>query len=95
MKGQIEKGGAGVYRLRWYRGRVNGKRVYGSETVRGTKRQAEERLRRSLAARMRDTQSPPAYPRYPSISRPGRRARPRRSSGPVPFAAISRRSIAT
>ena len=49
MKGQIEKRGDGIYRLRWYRGRVDGRRIYGSETVRGTKRQAEEQLRKVLA----------------------------------------------
>ena len=36
MKGQIEKRGDGVYRLRWYTGRVDGKRGYSSKTVRGT-----------------------------------------------------------
>jgi integrase len=49
MKGQIEKRGDGVYRLRWYTGRVNGKRRYGSKTLRGTKKQAEKALREILA----------------------------------------------
>src|SRR5215470_1095171 len=49
MKGQLEKRGDGVYRLRWYTGRKDGKRVYNSETVRGTKKQAEKRLREILA----------------------------------------------
>ncbi len=46
MKGQIEKRGEGVYRLRWYRGRLNGKRIYGSKTIRGTNKQAAEELRK-------------------------------------------------
>jgi integrase len=48
MKGQIEKRGDGVYRIRWYIGRVDGKRKYGSKTVRGTKRQAQQSLRAIL-----------------------------------------------
>ena len=35
MKGQIEKRGDGAYRLRWYEGRKEGKRVYsGTQTAR-------------------------------------------------------------
>lgn len=49
MKGQIEKRGPGVYRLRWYTGRVDGKRRYSSKTIRGTKKQAERALRETLA----------------------------------------------
>lgn len=49
MKGQIEKRGDSVYRLRWYRGRIGERRVYGSKTVRGTKRDAERVLREILA----------------------------------------------
>lgn len=49
MTGQIEKRGARAYRLRWYAGRKEGRRVYGSETVRGTKKQAEKRLREILS----------------------------------------------
>ncbi len=50
MKGQIEKRGEGVYRLRWYLGRdASGKRRYGSKTIRGTKKQATRALREVLA----------------------------------------------
>lgn len=49
MKGQIEKRSEGVYRLRWFQGRVKGRRVYGSRTVRGTLKQAEKALREILA----------------------------------------------
>jgi len=49
MKGQIEKRGESVYRLRWYRGCLGGKRTYGSKTVRGNRRQAEEQLRKVLS----------------------------------------------
>jgi integrase len=49
MKGQIEKRGDGAYRLRWYAGRRDGKRIYNSETIHGTKKQAERRLRDVLA----------------------------------------------
>ena len=38
MTGQIEKRGDGVYRLRWYTGRTDGKRCYSSKTIRGTAR---------------------------------------------------------
>ena len=38
MKGQIEKRGDGVYRIRWYLGRKDGKRCYGSKTISGTPR---------------------------------------------------------
>ncbi len=49
MNGQIEKRGESVYRLRWYRHRsAEGKRVYGSEMVKGTRAQAEERMREIL-----------------------------------------------
>ena len=49
MKGQIEKRGTGVYRLRWFQGRdACGKRHYGSKTVRGTRREAEKALREVL-----------------------------------------------
>jgi len=49
MKGQIEKRGEGVYRLRWYQGRdAQGTRQYGSETVKGTRKAAEKRLREVL-----------------------------------------------
>jgi len=48
MKGQIEKRGNGAYRLRWYDGRKDGRRVYNSETIHGTKKQAETRLREIL-----------------------------------------------
>jgi len=49
MRGQIEKRGKGAYRLRWYQGRVNGERVYGSKTIRGRRTDAEKELRRILA----------------------------------------------
>ena len=49
MKGQIEKRGDGTYRVRWYEGRRDGRRVYGSKTIRGTKKQAERALREVLA----------------------------------------------
>ncbi len=44
--GQIENRRAGVYRIRWYLGEDpgTGKRRYDSETVHGTKRDAEQRL---------------------------------------------------
>src|SRR5262245_52821319 len=48
MKGQIERRGDGVYRLRWFEGRRDGKRVYGSKTVHGTKKAAEKALREVL-----------------------------------------------
>ena len=48
MKGQIEKRGDGVYRIRWYLGRKEGKRCYGSKTIRGTKKQAQKALREVL-----------------------------------------------
>lgn len=47
--GQIEKRGEGVYRLRWYTGRVEGRRTYGSKTLRGTRKRAERELREILA----------------------------------------------
>ena len=50
MKGQLEKRGAGVYRIRWYLGRdVSGNRRYGSKTIRGTKKAAQRALRKVLA----------------------------------------------
>ena len=49
MKGQIEKRGDGAYRLRWFEGRKNGKRVYGSKTVHGTRKAAEKALREVLS----------------------------------------------
>jgi integrase len=62
MKGQIEKRGEGVYRLRWYTGRVDGKRQYSSKTVRGTKKQAEKALRDVLAKQDRGLVVPSRTP---------------------------------
>ena len=49
MKGQIEKRGEGTYRIRWYEGRRDGRRAYGSKKVHGTKKQAARALREVLA----------------------------------------------
>lgn len=62
VTGQIEKRGPGVYRLRWYRGRVNGKRIYGSKTVRGTRKAAEKELRDTLAKQDRGLVVPSRAP---------------------------------
>lgn len=62
MKGQIEKRGNGSYRLRWYIGRVNGKRQYGSKTVHGTKKAAERALREVLAKQDRGLAVPSRIP---------------------------------
>ena len=63
MKGQIEKRGDGTYRLRWYIGRKDGKRVYNSETVHGTLKQAQRRLREVLARQDRGHAAPlPGFP---------------------------------
>lgn len=62
MKGQIEKRGDGTYRLRWYTGRVDGKRQYNSKTIRGTKKQAEKALRDVLARADRGLAVPTRVP---------------------------------
>ena len=67
MKGQIEKRGNGAYRLRWYTGRKDGKRIYNSETIRGTKKQAERRLREVLARQDRG-HAVPSPSRIPTLS---------------------------
>jgi integrase len=67
VKGQIERRGDGAYRLRWYEGRKDGKRVYGSETIRGTKKQAERKLREILARQDRG-HAVPSPSRIPTLS---------------------------
>jgi len=62
MKGQIEKRGDGVYRIRWYLGRKDGKRCYGSKTIRGTKKQAQRALRDVLARQDRGLAVPSRVP---------------------------------
>ena len=62
MKGQIEKRGNGVYRICWYLGRSNGKRRYGSKTIRGTKKQAARALREILARQDRGLAVPSRSP---------------------------------
>lgn len=62
MKGQIEKRGDGVYRLRWFRGRINGKRQYGSKTVRGSRKKAEVALRAILSQQDRGIAMPSRVP---------------------------------
>ena len=64
--GQIEKRGVGTYRLRWYTGRVGGRRTYGSETVRGTRKQAERRLREILG-KQDHGQAVPSRARIPTL----------------------------
>src|SRR5262249_23210384 len=66
MKGQIEKRGDGAYRLRWYTGRKDGKRVYNSETVRGTLKQAQKRMRELLTRGDRG-QAVPSPSRIPTL----------------------------
>lgn len=53
MAGQIERRGPRTFRLRWFLGRDThtGKRRYGSKTVRGTKREADQALREILRQR--------------------------------------------
>lgn len=66
MKGQIEKRGTGVYRLRWYEGRKDGRRVYGSKTVRGTRKAAEKELR-SILSRQDRGYAIPSPSRIPTL----------------------------
>jgi integrase len=66
MKGQIEKRGNGAYRLRWYDGRKEGRRVYNSETIHGTKKQAERR-RREILARQDRGHAVPSPSRIPTL----------------------------
>ena len=47
-QGQIVRRGDSKFLVRWYVGRIEGKRVYGSEIVEGTYRQAEAALTRKL-----------------------------------------------
>lgn len=49
MAGQVIKKSEGRWLVRWYLGRVDGKRRYGSRVVHGTKRQAQRALRETLA----------------------------------------------
>jgi len=62
VKGQIERRGEGAYRLRWYTGRVDGRRQYSSKTVRGTRKQAEKELRTILGRQDRGLVVPSRTP---------------------------------
>ena len=64
-QGQIEKRGDGVYRIRWYLGVSNGKRRYGSKTIRGTKKKAQRVLRDILT---RQDHGLAVFSRTPTLS---------------------------
>jgi integrase len=50
--GSVLPHGEGKWRIRWYKGETNGKRVYGSEVVEApSKREADKKLRAKLAER--------------------------------------------
>jgi integrase len=63
--GQIVRLGDGRWRVRWYKGEENGRRLYGSKNVRGTKKKAEAALRDALNRQDRGiaTPSPSRVPR--------------------------------
>lgn len=50
-RGSITKVDVGVYRIRYFQGRQNGKRVYPQETVHGSLTQAKKRLTELLRAK--------------------------------------------
>lgn len=65
-QGQIVKLGEGHWRIRWFKGRdATGRREYGSENVRGTKKKALAKLREALGRQDRGlaTPSPTKVPR--------------------------------